>query len=111
MKVIPDFLNELKAIDPRLEIVPNPHRGLNEENRHAISNIKMNGHDVCPIPSEDIYEEPNDTYGYLFPNQVKLSRFKTRPEALDMVNRILNVTKSRDGMDAFMGTGDYADKK
>ena len=43
-KVFPDFENEIKAIDPRLSIVQNP-------NRQEIANIKLDGVDVCPIPS------------------------------------------------------------
>lgn len=111
MKVIPDFENELKALSPELIIVPNPNRGPNEENRHGISNIKLHGTDICPIPSEDIFDEPNETYGYLFPNQVKLSRFKTRPEAIDSVRHILKTIESPEGRDAFLGKNDYDDKK
>lgn len=110
-KVIPDFENELKAINPGLTIVPNPHRQPNEENRHGISNIKLNGEDVCPIPSDDIYDEPNDTYGYIFPNAVRMSRFKTRPEALSYVETILKAISTKDGADAFMGKGEYDDSK
>lgn len=111
MKVKPDFENELKAINPNIEIVPNPNRGPNEENKHGISNIKLDGHDICPIPSEEIFDEADDSYGYIFPNQIKRSRFKTRPEALAMVESILNIVKTDDGKDAFMGKGDYDTKK
>ena len=40
------------AIDPRLSIVQNP-------NRQEIANIKLDGVDVCPIPSTIIFDTPN----------------------------------------------------
>ena len=107
MKVIPDFLNELKAINPDIEIVVNPHRRPNEENRIGISNIKLWGQDICPIPDEDIFDEPNDTYGYIFPNAVRVSRFRTRPEAIGMVQHVLEQVKTKDGKDAFEGKGEF----
>lgn len=111
MKVIPDFENELKAIHRDLVIIPNPNRQPNEENRHGISNIKLFGQDICPIPSEEIYDEPNDTYGYIFPRQIKMSRFKTRPEALAHVYHIIETIKTPEGSDAFMGKNEFDDKK
>jgi hypothetical protein len=111
MKVIPDFEQELKAIDSRIDIIPNPNRGPNEENKQGISNIKLGGQDICPIPSDEIFDEPNDNYGYLFPTQVRRSRFKTRPEAIAMVQNILKIMETDDGRDAFLGKGDYDDKK
>lgn len=111
MKVIPDFENELKAMNDDISIVVNPNRGPNEENRHGIANIKLYGEDICPIPSGDIYDEPNDTYGYMFPNQIRLSRFKTRPEAIMQVRHILDTIKSQDGRDAFLGKNDYDETK
>lgn len=105
-----DFLKELKKLDERLEVVPNRNRGPNEENRNGISNIKLNGQDICPIPSEDIFDEPDSNYGYIFPNGMK-GRFKTRPEALSEVERVLKMVKSKDGSDAFMGKGEYDTKK
>ncbi len=110
MKVIPDFEAELKAIDKRLDIVPNPHRMPNEENRTGISNIKLDGQDVCPIPSDDIFDEPNLNFGYTFPNGLK-ARFKTRPEALGEVQRILGIITTQEGSDMFHGKGEYDTKK
>jgi hypothetical protein len=89
----PDFLKELKAIDPRLDIVPNP-------NRAGLSNIKLDGKDVCPIPSGDIKEEPDNNYRYEFPNGLS-ARHKSRSEALAHVHQILEMIKTPEGESQF----------
>lgn len=97
---ITDFEKELKAIDERLAIVPNMRRPVNEDNRFAISNIMLGGKDVCPIPSEDIKDEEDNSYRYMFPNGMS-QRFKTRPEALAMVENVLRLIKTPEGNDQF----------
>jgi hypothetical protein len=100
MKTFPDFENELKAIDSRLTIIPNP-------NRKGLANIKLEGRDVCPIPSEEIFDEPDEGYRITFPNGWE-ARHKSRLEALARVNSILELIKTPDGSDQFFGRGDYA---
>ncbi len=100
MNVFPDFLNELKKIDDRLNIVINP-------NRKGLANIKLQGRDICPIPSEEIFEEPDPGYTITMPNGW-VGQHKSRSEALARVNSILELIKTDDGADQFFGRGDYA---
>lgn len=85
MKVLPDFENELKSIDPRLTVVQNP-------NRKELCNIKLDGFDVCPIPSGDIFDEYDKSYGYVAPNGYKLAH-KSRLQALAQVKDTLERIK------------------
>lgn len=100
MKTIPDFENELKAIDNRLSVVPNP-------NRTGIANIKLEGRDVCPIPSEEILDEPDEGYRITLPNGWE-ARHKSRSEAIARVKSVLELIKTKDGSDQFFGRGEYA---
>lgn len=101
MKTIPDFENELKAIDPRLTVIPNP-------NRKGLANIKLEGRDVCPIPSEEIFDKPDVGYKITLPNGWE-AQHKSREEALARVNSILEMVKTQEGSDQFFGRGQYAD--
>jgi len=98
-KVFPDFLNELKAIDERLDIITNP-------NLPGLSNIKFMGADICPIPSDVIYDEPNPSYTFTFANGVSY-RHKSRNEALGQVKDVLRLVENEDNLDAFLGRGKY----
>jgi hypothetical protein len=100
MQVFPDFEKELKAIDPRLTIIRNP-------NRPQIANIKLEGRDVCPIPAEEIFDQPDPGYKITLPNGWE-AQHKSRPEALARVHSILDMIKNPDNADAFFGRGDYA---
>lgn len=96
MKVIPDFENELKAIDPRLSVVQNPNNPL-------FANIKLDGVDVCPIPPEEIRDEPDPSYTVIAPNGWKM-KHKSRVEALGQVHDILDKIKNPEFHDIFFGT-------
>lgn len=93
MKVIPDFENELKALDPRLSIIPNP-------NRPELANIKLEGIDICPIPKEEIMEESDASYSIQAPNGWKM-RHKSRAEALAQVKSTLESIKTKEGFESF----------
>lgn len=88
-----EFEKELKKIDERLEIVPNP-------NRKGLANIKLDGKDVCPIPDGEIKEEADPDYYYTFPNGMS-ARHKSRPEALSMVQSTLEYIKTPEGNEVF----------
>lgn len=90
-----DFEREIKLIDPRLSIVPNP-------NRPGLSNIKLDGRDICPVPSEEIKEESDPNYQYTFPNGM-IARHKSRKEALAHIESTLTLLKTKDGHDLFYG--------
>lgn len=91
-----DFEQELKALDPRIEVIPNP-------NRPGLSNIKILGRDICPIPTGEIYDEPNNDYRYEFPNGMS-ARHKSKSEALVQVQTILELIKTPEGHDSFFAT-------
>lgn len=88
-----DFEKELKTLHPDLSIVPNV-------NNPGLSNIKYNGKDICPIPSDVIKEEPDPFYMFTFANGMS-ARHKSRSEALAQVNHILNLVKTEEGRDLF----------
>lgn len=97
---IPDFEMELQEIDPGLAIIDNP-------NRPGIANIMLNGKDVCPIPSGDIAETPEESRTIALPNGA-IIRHRTRPEAIEYVKFTLEQLKDKDKHDAFYGIGEYA---
>lgn len=100
MKVIPDFENELKAIDDRLSIIPN-------QNRKGIANIKLQGRDICPIPSEEIFDKPDVGYKITLPNGWE-AQHQCREGALARVHSTLDLIKTKEGEDQFFGRGEYA---
>ncbi len=100
MKTRPDFENELKAISDRISIVLNP-------NRPGLANVKLDGVDVCPVPAEEIFDEPNPGYKYTFHNGFQ-AQHKSKSEVIDMVNSRLKLVETPEGADKFFGKGDYA---
>jgi hypothetical protein len=87
MQKIPvdQLLQELQAIDSRVVIVPN-------ENRPGLSNIKVNGIDICPIPQFELQDEHTPDYIYTFPNDMQ-APMKTYGEAKEMAERFLQKIK------------------
>ncbi len=90
-----DFEVELKAIDPRLAIIENP-------NRIGLSNVKLDGRDICPVPSDEIKDEPDNNYRYEFPNGMS-ARHKSKAEVLAQVEQILDMVKTPEGAETFFG--------
>ena len=88
-----DFLKELKEIDARLDIIENP-------NCPGLSNIKLEGRDICPVPSEDIREESDPNYSYSFPNGY-IARHNSRQDALNKVHHTLEYIKTEEGREVF----------
>jgi len=79
MKVIPDFENELKALDPKLEIRTNP-------NAPDISGVYWDGYCAyVGLPANEIFDEKNPNYTDHY-GQVH----RTRPVVLEMVRSFLN---------------------
>ena len=88
-----EFLKELKALDNRIEIIENP-------NRPGLSNVKIYGTDICPLPSEEIKDEPDNSYRYEFPNGMS-ARHKSRVEVLAQVKAVLEMINTKEGSDEF----------
>ena len=88
-----DFEKKLKELDSRLSIVENP-------NRPGLSNIKLDGRDICPVPSGEIKEEADPTYFYTFPNGAQ-GRHKSQKEALAMVEHTIEFIKTDEGKATF----------
>lgn len=99
MRTIPDFLDELIKIDPRLTIVPNP-------NRPQIANIKLDGVDIVPIPAYEIRDEYDPTYTLELPNG-RVAPHRSRAEALTAVHQVLKDIETKDGADRFFGRNGY----
>ena len=94
-----DFAKELMDLDPRISVVPNP-------NRPQISNIKIDGTDVCPIPRYEIREFRDPGYTIEMPNGM-LVPHKSKTEALDLVKHTLKMLENPDYSDAFFGRNGY----
>lgn len=76
---------ELKAIDPRLMIVPN-------NNRPGASNVHLNGVDICTwVNSFEIQDEHTPDYCYKLNDQP--IPFKTRDEIIEVVKMVLEKAK------------------
>lgn len=90
-----EFELELKKLDPRLSIIENP-------NRPGLSNVKLDGRDVCPVPSDIIKDEPDNGYRYEFPNGMS-ARHKSKSEVLAQVHQILEMVKTPEGVETFFG--------
>lgn len=97
--LIADFEKELKDLDPRLSIVQNP-------NRPHISNIKLSGTDICPIPSGEIREEKDPSYAVELPNGTMMPH-RSRKEALELVKHTLGLIEDPENSKAFFGTDGY----
>jgi hypothetical protein len=96
-----DFEAELKKLHPDLAIIPNP-------NRPGLSNVKLMGQDICPVPSDEIYEDTVDSYVYEFPNGF-VCKHNSKNIVLARVNDVLKSINTKDGSDAFFGKGEYAE--
>ena len=98
-RVFPDFQDELRKIDPRLSVVLNP-------NREKLSNIKLDGTDICPIPAYEIREHSDPTYTIELPNG-SLARHRSKEEAIAMVKDTLKRLENPETADAFFGRNGY----
>lgn len=94
-----EFAEELLKMDPRISVVPNP-------NRPQLANIKVDGMDVCPIPAFEIRDDFDPTYTMEMPNG-SVRPHKSKREALEMVNHILETIKTPEGADAFFARNGY----
>lgn len=90
---ITDFEKELQQIDSRLSIISNP-------NRPGLSNIMLSGKDVCPIPSDDIAETPEESRSYALPDG-RIIKHRSRREALDFVNGTLGKLEDKEYSEVF----------
>lgn len=93
MEVFPTFQEELLKIDSRLSVVKNP-------NYPQLANIKLDGINICAIPSRIIKEEADPSYTIEFSNGF-VSKHRSRPEALAQVNNVLEMLKTPEGKEIF----------
>ena len=94
-----EFERELKELDSRLSIVPNP-------NFPQLANIQLNGKDITPIPNNDIRDVEDPTFTMTFPNGMSRPH-RSREMALTLVKDTLERLKVKDYHDAFFGIGEY----
>lgn len=95
MRTIPDFADELRKLDSRLDIVKNP-------NNPSLANIKLDGMDVCPVPYPEIQEESDPNFTITFPNGFTAKHRSIR-EATALVKDRLEMIKTKEGADIFFG--------
>lgn len=93
MQVFPDFQDELINLDPRLTIIRNP-------NYPQLANIKLDGINICAIPSGEIKDNTDPGYTVQFSNGF-VSKHRSRPEALAQVNNTLEMIKTAEGKEIF----------
>lgn len=80
MRPTSEFIEELKALDPRITVIPNP-------NYPALVNVKILGQDVTPMPADRISDEPNPDHKMFFGDRE--SRHRSRAEVLSQVQNTL----------------------
>jgi hypothetical protein len=93
MQVFPDFQDELQKLDSRLTVDKNP-------NYPHLANIKLDGVNICAIPSGEIKEAPDAGYTVTFANGFT-SKHRSRPEALAVVNSTLTSLNTEEGKEIF----------
>lgn len=93
MKVFNEFLDEVINLDPRLTIVANP-------NYPQLANIKLDGINICAIPSGEIKDEPDPGYTVTFSNGF-ISKHRCRREAIDLIKNTLENIKTPEGREIF----------
>lgn len=90
---IKDFEAELKLLDDRITIVPNPRRP-------GLANIKLGGVDICPIPDGYIQDVVTADYKYEFPNGMTAPH-KTITQARVAVQGTLKLISTKEGEELF----------
>jgi hypothetical protein len=99
MRTFPEFQDEVMKIDPRLTVERNP-------NRPQIANIKLDGMDICPIPSHEIRDEHDPRYTLELPNG-SVAPHRSRKEALIAIQATLDKIKTPEGADMFFGRNGF----
>ena len=108
-----EFEHELKLINKDLSIRPNnpPERVVNMfPDVVNLAAIVLRGNEICTIPNNNIYDEPNGSYGVDLRNDGRFVRHRTRQEALEIVKTTLaRIESDKEFEQQFFGTGEYSD--
>jgi hypothetical protein len=88
-----EFLKELKAIDPRIEVIQNP-------NYPKLMNVKILGQDVCPLPADEISETADQSHRMDFNNGMSV-RHKSREEVISQVHATLRFIENPENLKEF----------
>lgn len=108
---IPEFEAELKLFNKDLSIRPNnPPERVRKlfPDVMKIASICYCGTEICSIPAEEIFDQPNGSYGVDIRQDGRFVRHPTRPEALQRVKDKLKALENQDEADAFFGRGEYS---
>lgn len=98
---IPELEKKIKAIDPRLEIIPNPNRtDKYQKCGQGLSNIKLAGVDICPVPSSEIRDKHDPHYYYVFPNGM-IAPHNSVEDVICRIEKTLEFVKTEKGKDIF----------
>ena len=93
MRVFDEFSTEIAQLYPRLSVVRN-------NNYSQLANIMLDGINICAIPSGEIKEESDSGYTIEFANGF-ISKHRSRPEALALVNNTIEMIETPEGRDIF----------
>lgn len=93
MRTFPEFQEELLKLDSRITVIRNP-------NYPQLANIMLDNINVCAIPSGEIREETDAKYSIEFSNGF-VSKHRSRPEALALINNTLEMIKTNEGREIF----------
>jgi len=84
---------ELRALDERISVIPNP-------NRPGLSNVKLDGIDICPVPSDDIKEMRDENYRYTFPTGHSAPH-NSKADVMQRVHHVLTLLETEEGRELF----------
>lgn len=105
-----DFEKELKEINPDLSIRYNREHAA-VPGIQQIATITFQGIDIISIPSDEIYENKNESYGVDLVGNGNFIAHRTRPNAIEIVKSVLErLETSKDYADTFFGRGDYSNE-
>lgn len=93
MQVFPNFQEELLRMDPRITVDKNP-------NYPQLANVKIDGINVCAIPSGEIKENPDPGYTIQFSNGF-VAKHRSRLETIALVKSTIESLNTPDGKEIF----------
>lgn len=108
-----EFEAELQLFNKDLAIRPNnPPQRVRDAFPDVmnIASITFQGSEVCTVPANEIFDEPNGNYGVDLRQDGRFIRHRTRPEAFSIVKeRLFQLENDKEAADAFFGRGEYSD--
>lgn len=112
---IKEFETELKTLNSDLAVrINNPPERVTKMFPDVVklASITFRGTEICTVPAEGIYDEPNGSYGVDLRNDGRFVRHRTRPEALAIVKDTLSrLEHDKEFYNDFFGLGASSDEE